>query len=94
MIFDARSDLLVHGLDDIVAAILVERVGKRRAKGIFLLLGRHRRVDVEQRVDDLLMDLRGVFRVEQHIVNIRRAVVERGVEEAELGRGRDVAGGA
>ena len=94
VIFDARSDLLVHGLDDIVAAILVERVGKRRAKGVFLLLGRHRRVDVEQRVDDLLMDLRGIFRVEQHIVNVRRAVVECGVEEAELGRGRDVAGGA
>ena len=49
---------------------------------------------MEQRVDDLLMDLRGIFRVEQHIVNVRRAVVERGVEEAELGRGCDVAGGA
>ena len=91
VILDAGTNLLMHGLDNIVAAILVERVCKRQAEGVLLLLGGHRRFDAKERVDDLLMQLGGIFRVEKHVVDVRRAAVEGGIEEAELWRGSDVA---
>ena len=84
----------MHRLDNIVAAIPVERVRERRAEGVLLLRSGHRRLDAEERVDDLFMQLRGVFRVKEHVVDVRRAAVEGGIKETELGRGSNVARGA
>ena len=93
VLHDALAQLLVDGLHHIVAAILLQRVAQRRTEGVFLLLGGQRRRHAEYRVDDLLVDLSGVFAVKQGVVDVGGAVIKGGEQESQLRRQRDVTGG-
>ena len=94
VLLNAAAQLFVDGLHHIVAAILFKRISERGIKHIFLLDGRHRRLDAEHRVDDLLVDELDIPAVEKRVVDVRRAVVEGGEEEAQLGRKGNMSGGA
>ena len=94
MLLNAAAQLLVDGLHYIVAAILFKRISERGIKHIFLLDGGHRRLHTEHRVDDLLVDELDILAVKKRVVDVRRAVVEGGEEEAQLGRKGNMSGGA
>ena len=94
MLLNAAAQLLVDGLHHIVAAILFKRISERGIKHIFLLDGGHRRLHTEHRVDDLLVDELDILAVKKRVVDVRRAVVEGGEEEAQLGRKGNMSGGA
>ena len=94
MLLNAAAQLFVDGLHHIVAAILFKRISERGIKHIFLLDGRHRRLDAEHRVDDLLVDELDILAVKKRVVDVRRAVIEGGKQKAKLGRKGDMSGGA
>ena len=94
VLLNAAAQLFVDGLHHIVAAILFKRISERGIKYIFLLDGGHRRLHTEYRVNDLLVDELDVPAVEKRVVDVRRAVVEGGEEEAQLGRKGNMSGGA
>ena len=90
---DTLTQLLVDGLHHVVAALLLEGIAQRRAEHVLLLLGGHRRLRAEHRVDHLLMELGGVPAVKEGVVDVGGTVVEGGEQEAQLRRQRDMAGG-
>ena len=84
----------MDGLHHVVAAILVQRFRQRRVEDVLLLRCGHGRLHAEQGVDNLLMQLRRVLGVEQQVIDVGGPVVESGVQEAQLRRQGNVAGGA
>ena len=94
VVLDLCPDLLMDGLHYIIAASLIQRLRQRRIKNVFLFCRRHGRLHPEQRVNDLLMQLRRVLGVEQQVIDVGGAAVKGGVQEAKLRGQRDMAGGA
>ena len=84
----------MDGLHHVIAAILIQSLRQRRIKNVFLFCRRHGRLHPEQRVNDLLMQLRRVLGVEQQVIDVGGAAVKGGVQEAKLRGQRDMAGGA
>ena len=74
----------MDGLHYIIAAILIQSLRQRRIKNVFLFCRRHGRLHPEQRVNDLLMQLRRVLGVEQQVIDVGGAAVKGGVQEAKL----------
>ncbi len=94
VVLDLCPDLLMDGLHHVIAASLIQRLRQRRIKNVFLFCRRHGRLHPEQRVNDLLMQLRRVLGVEQQVIDVGGAAVKGGVQEAQLRGQRDMAGGA
>ena len=71
MLRDAAAHLLVNGLYDVVAAVLLQRTAQSIVEQNLLFLGRHGRVYVKQCVNDVLVYLVGIFAVKKSVVYIR-----------------------
>ena len=73
----------MDGFHDLQVTFPVQRA-QHRLERCALLLRRHRRLYTEQALDQLRVIVRSVFRVIQHVVDIRPAAVKGREQEAEL----------
>ena len=92
MLYDLVSQAFMHRLRDLHAAGPLQCVRQRGFKRIPLLSGRQWRFGVEHSVDELLVELVGLFGVKQGVIEISRTVIEGGEQEAKLRRGHDLTG--
>ena len=91
---DTLGELLVDGLHDAVAALLLKRGAESLAERLALADGGHGDVGPEHGVNELLVYDLGAAGVEERGVDIRGAVVKGGEHEAQLRRGDDLVDGA
>ena len=85
--------LLMDGLDHIIAALLFQRLAQSLVEGFPLVSGGHGHLGAEHRVDEILMDLLGILGVKQGVINVSGPVVKAGEHEAQLRGGHDLARG-
>ena len=93
MLLDQDGELVVHGLHDLDAAVLADRILEDRIEGLLLRGGGHGQPCAEQRVHELRLALGGAARVEGGVVDVRAALIERGEQEAHLRRADEVVRG-
>ena len=83
---------LMDRLDHLHAAGVLQGVGQGALESLPLLRGEQRRLRMKDRVNELLVDLVGLFGVEQGVVEVGGPVVKGGKEESQLRRGHNLAG--
>lgn len=90
---DQDRELVVHGLHDLDAAILADRILQNGIEGLLLRGGGHGQSGVKQRVHELRLALRGAPGIIGGVVDVCAAVIERGKQEPDLRRADEIVRG-